>query len=385
MDLLTKAGFALLCKGSQQSGKVSRYRATTKLLQLRNLWRLRLLEDTHLARNTELSVPTSRALIVLHTGKIDLATGAPLTSSEQKQPVSFVKLIKPYVRRITGTGAPNPQEIDNWVQHLGDLEDVIEQINDSNASHEWRAYYVDEETSKKTYFEPNVKLRQIHVGKLFRATRLYSFGHLSGQNLSKAVRKGMTIDGERVAELDFSGYATRMLYHFGGTDPKGDVYRPELVLPKFYGFENASETKKRIARDFIKRATNICWNVSSRGKANSAVGRLLADAEYGEAQFVRKLIYNVEETTPKGIIERIMKAHPKLEHRFFTEIGIHLMTTDGRIMLHMLFEFTKTETPVLAIHDSIVCKASDVDFVRKVMRKTYFKFLVFKPVLNRVY
>jgi hypothetical protein len=384
-DLLVKAGYARMCKGSESSGKVSRYRVTRSLLRLKHFWRLRLLEDLHLARNTELTEPTSRALVVVHTGKIDLATGMPLVGSERKRPISLLKLLKQdkRIRRIPFTGTPDPEHVKEWIDSIAFYEDLIERINDSNASHKWRAYHVDEETTEKAYFEPNVKLRQIHVGELNRATRLYSFGHLSGQNLSKAVRRRITIDGEPAAELDFSGYATRMLYHLSRIDPEGDVYRPELVMPKFYAFENASDAKKTIVRDFVKKATNICWNVSSRSEANSAVGRQMV--EYADDKFFSNIIHNVEQTTAAGIVQRIVDAHPKLAEKFFTEVGLGLMTTDGRIMLHMLVEFEQAKKPVLAIHDSLVVKASDAGFARRIMQKTYYKFLIFLPVINRVY
>lgn len=62
------------------------------------------------------------------------------------------------------------------------------------------------------------------------------------------------------------------------------------------------------------------------------------------------------------------------------------MTTDGRIMLGILREFvTKAGKPALGIHDSLVCKAIDADLALKMMRSVYFRFMLFKPVIKRVY
>ena len=43
----------------------------------------------------------------------------------------------------------------------------------------------------------------------------------------------MLIDGEPSAELDYSGMATRMLYHRAHLDSDGDVYCPERVMPAY--------------------------------------------------------------------------------------------------------------------------------------------------------
>ena len=57
-----------------------------------------------------------------------------------------------------------------------------------------------------------------------------------------------------------------------------------------------------------------------------------------------------------------MATHPDLQDKFFTEVGMELMPTDGRIMLYILSEFANAGVPALGIHDSVVCRESDEDF-----------------------
>lgn len=376
-DSIIAAGLAKLSLGSESSGVQSRYRATTRLLRLRELWELSLLENLHLARNTETEPPTDRALVYLHTGRINPQTGELLRDDLQKQPVAFEKFIQQNAQPGPD-GKPDPRAIERGLAYFRDLENLIDSINRNNLEHTWLAT-----DSRGHAFQPNICLRQIHVGEFFRAVRLYSFGLLSGQNLSKEVRKAMLIDGEPAAELDFSGMFLRMAYHSAGIDPdrKQDIYRPEIIFPTFHSFQNSSQSKRAIVREFVKRATNVCWNVANRKQAHSSVGKLLT--EHPEQKLLKNVVYSIEESNPTDIVARIIAAHPQIADSFFKRAGLDLMTVESRIMLQILRKFTDAKKPVLAIHDAVVCRISDVDFAKSAMKQSYRQFLHFIPVLKR--
>ncbi len=380
-DAIEDAGLLRKCVGSESSGFMTRYRATGRLLELQERWELQLLYNMNLMRNTMLDNAVHTALVVIHSGKMDLATGEPLAAEQCKQPISIREYVKRKAQRGPD-GKPDPRAIKNGLEYWQGVEDVVDRINRSNLSFSWQAFSTDR-NGREYAFQPNVCLRQVHVGKAFRAARLYSFGHLSGQNLSKDVRRGMLIDGEPTAELDFSGMAPRMLYHFAKHDVKGDVYRPERIFPEYWSYDNAKPEKKTICRDFIKRATNICFNVASYRKANSAVHLLLK--EHPQRAFLRQVIYHIEESDPSEIIKRIRVAHPKLKEFFFTSQGVELMTVDGNIMKHALLAFADAKKPALGIHDAICCRASDAEFAREAMADAYFKFMLFEPVIKRAF
>jgi hypothetical protein len=359
-DALVEAGLARVCKGSEYSAKQARYRATTKLLTPFKDWTLGELIDLNLKRNTKLRKPTDHALVVVRSGTKHPKTGKPLPAAKRKQPQPLPKT-PPGLRRL-----------------LREREDAIERINRANLQHAWQAFNDEGRT-----FQPNVCLRQVHSGSVGRGARLYSFSSFNGQQLPKKLRRKILIDGEAVAELDFSGLATRALYHLGGMDPKGDVYRPRRVFPDFYKQAPSTRDAAKV-RSFVKTATNVCWNVDSRRRAIGAVRKLLRDHQHYE--FLSRLVFQVEETDPAGVVDRIVAVHPKLAPRFFSEVGIRLMSIDGAMMLDVLnCVVVQQNAPALGIHDSIVCRSSDVIVVRRAMINSYRRIFGFKPVITQVF
>lgn len=386
-DQIAAAGLASVCLGSEETGRTTRYYPTPKLLELKRCWELRFITDLDLARNSQVGpggAPVPLALVVLHSGKIDLGTGVLLPEEQRKVPIHFLDEVQRLAQRGPD-GEPDPRAVANGMRYWQAVEDVINRINDAATSHSWQATAVDPVSGRQWTFQPNPCLRQLHIGAFFRGARLYGWSDWAVQRLPRTVRQTIRIDGDPVAELDFSGMATRMLYHMAGhdPDPAHDVYRPERILPQLYGFENMSADRRMLVRDFIKRATNICWNVAGRGAANSAVGHLLA--EHGEDSFLRKAIYRVERTDPAGIVERIMAAHTPLADRFFTEAGMELMTADGKIMLGILNEFAKAGRAATGIHDAVLCRAADAEFATETMADIYRRHLNFHPVIHRSY
>lgn len=382
-DALIRAGFAKICIGSELARKTTRYRATTALLDLRKSWELGQLVDLSLKRGTETTTASQYAPVLLHSGRFDAITGMALSKELRKQPIPMAIAIEQGAQPGPD-GHPDPRAIVNGMNAVRRLEDEIERINRSNLMHTWQAFSRDPETGREYVFQPNPCLRLIYSGQLFECGRLYSWSHLSGQNLSKHQRKSIRIDGEPVAELDFSGMATRMLYHLRvGRGPKGDIYLPSKIMPQFYALNATTSKEKAIVRSFIKRATNVCWNVDSEASARASVGKLLA--KHRERAYLQKVVYRIEDSSPADVVARIQLAHPDLEAQFFTQAGRRLMTIDGMIMKFALLLFAEAGKPALGIHDSIVSKVSDVDFARQAMTLAYREFLPFPPVIKRAY
>jgi hypothetical protein len=260
-DAVVGAEFATVKIGSEQSGKVTRYAATATLLDRldrhRGVKPMRLLTEKRLGRNTRARTPTTDALVYLHSGTKDLATGERLPPHLRNQPLPL---------------PANPVA----VGYFGGLEDSIDRINRNNLRHSWEAFRTDPATGKQRAFQPNVMLQLRYVGRPFRCGRLWTRGEFSAQSLPKKMRKGILIDGQPVAELDYSGMLPRMLYHMARIDPKGDVYRPEVIFPRFHAIPR-SAAERKVVRGVVKRVMMICLNVGSQPRANSSVGRLLAE------------------------------------------------------------------------------------------------------------
>jgi len=383
-DACIGAKLCRMCKGSQVTGKVTRYRATGKLLELQKLWELKLLEKLQLKRNTEETEPTRYALVVLYSGKIDWR-GRTLPDEEQKKPISIKERVTQQVEwvKYNKPESAHKVSVEAGLDYFRQIENRINDINTENLSHTWIAQAISPETGNTVSFQPNVCLRQIHSGDFFRAMRLYSWGPLSGQGMTKEQRQTIEIDGERAIEIDSHCHAIRMLYHLKKIDRRDDIYYPERIFKRYYNFKNASEAKKAIVRNFVKKCTNICLNTGSRTEAEQAIGNALVNNAHYE--FLKNLIFKTEKTNRHGILDRIVGAHPKkVSNDFFADVGSELMTTDGKIMLWILNEFVKERRkPALAIHDSLVVRHSDVNEAIEVFTESYHTFLQHEPVLKR--
>lgn len=356
-DALIEAGLARKCTGNSYVSKRTLYRASGALLGLFKGWKIDQLIDFNLGRNTTTpEAPSWHALVVLQDKDRNLL---PLPPEHLDHQLNGIPLR----------------------EYLASVEDTIEAINRANLRHAWLAFKVVG-LGKRRAFQPCVVLKQKHSGQLLRYARLYTWSALSAQNLSKEERQLIQIDAQPVAELDFSACMLRMAYNIAGHDPDhdSDLYRPEKVLPRFYSYRNASPEKRAAARDFVKRATIILLNVTSRTRAEKAVQKCLSDDPA-----LREIVQTVEETTARGIVRRIEKAHPKIADRFFTEIAAVLQTLDGMIMLRILESFASENRPALGIHDSIVCRRKDVKFARAAMHIAYTSMLGFPPVIRRAF
>lgn len=402
-DSLVKAGLANMHTGSEFSGP-SRYGATDELMKLKKHWSLGLLENTRLKRNTELLVATQYAPVVIKSGKRDPATGKLLPEEEQHRPLPFDNFVAPLahagksIRKAVVSWLDASQGINRDLardmpcmelprrflfhskEFFSGIESEILRVNGMNAKHAWEVDAVHPQTGRKFTFQPCVGLRWVHTGgELFRAARLYSCGELSGQNLGKDARVKMRIDGHPVCEFDYSCLHVRILYHLKGLDPSGDLYRPRRVFPVCYADANRAERK--LLRDVAKLATNRCLSVKSRGKANSSVGNFIY--KHPKKQFLFDCLKR-EGIRVSGIVDRIVAAHPKLEDYFFKAVNLELMTRDGWLMLNILRALASKNVPVLAIHDSLVCRVNDARLVRDTMLEQYKQQFHFYPTLKRI-
>jgi hypothetical protein len=372
-DAIVKAKMARMAVGSELSRRVTRYCATSWLLERQEMWELRLL-----CAHEELA-----GLVVLTSGKVDWLTGLPLPGDQQRKPVPIRERIEATAQRDPDDlRKPDPGAVENGLAYFRALEDVIESINANNLAHSWVARGRGPGADGKgrlVSFQPSVTLRQVHSGQLFRCVRLYTWGPMGAQSMTREQRQSVLIDGEPVVELDFSGYATRMLYHLNHLDPRDDVYKPEQVCPRSY--PRASRAKKKLLRDLIKCATNICWNTKSRAQAQGAVKKLLGESP----KDVQRTIYTIEESGASDLLTRVEDAHPELKAagKFYSEPGLDLMTADGNVMKNILLRFVKAQKPALGVHDSVVVKATDAEFAAEVMNDVYQSFFGYLPVIHR--
>ncbi|NIA07347.1 MAG: hypothetical protein GWP14_06890 [Actinobacteria bacterium] len=371
-DEIVGSRMARRATGSEMSGRVTLYFPTKKLFELRQLWELERLRGRHYDNGP---------LVKLSTGKRNLITGELLPPEKQHKPID----LKHYIRQRAGR---DPEGFKNGMNYIRVWEDLIREVNDFNNGHLWLiqapSMRVDGSTTQSKA-QVSTSLRLIWSGHMHRYGRLYTFGPMGAQGVSKDLRRRMTISGEPAAELDFSGYHTLMLYNFCRPfiEVEGDPYKPGTILPRFWSDNKASEAIRAKLRQIIKIVTNACWNTFSRRQAEGVAFQKLKEAPSD----VRQVIYDIEQSNPQDLLERIEFAHQALmaAGRFYSNIGEDLMQTDGYIMLDILLQLVRSRVPVLGIHDSVVVRSKDVEVAEKAMRSSYYRFVLREPRICRVF
>ncbi|WP_419830095.1 hypothetical protein [Methylobacterium sp.] len=162
------------------------------------------------------------------------------------------------------------------------------------------------------------------------------------QNLPKARRGNLRIEGEPVAVLDYSSMAPRLAYASLGLEaPAGDIYAlPGLEAPEL--------------RPAVKRAFNTLLSDPFRQRS--------AWPAPGEGDPV---------LAPQWTVQRFRQAlltrHPALKGCLGTGMAPRLQNTESVILVEVLLEMKTRGIPVLSLHDGLFCPVSRSTEVRKVM------------------
>lgn len=199
-------------------------------------------------------------------------------------------------------------------------------------------------------------LYAIYKGNYQHGGRLYVTGTYSYQRLSGKERQQCKIDGEPVCEIDFSCLHPRMLYAQKNIDFRDDAY-------DFYE-----------DRSIAKKAMQIVINSASREIARQAIAKEINPENYKAFGTLRQA---------DSIISAIEKKHEKIKEDFYDEStwGI-LQFIDSRIIITAVKSLADEGIPAYPIHDSILCKTSDMSKCVHAMSKAYEDELKIKPMMT---
>lgn len=170
-----------------------------------------------------------------------------------------------------------------------------------------------------------------HLARIFSQASFATGGRFyraSYQQLHKADRANLTIDGEPVSELDFCSMHPTMLYLRAGLEPPEDAYAKD-------GFN----------RGILKLAFNVALNASSPWSAQRAVGRSLRESGHGEP-----------EETARRYVEAMPSLFPEFEGQLFTGVGLNLQRLDSDIAAKVMAACIDAGFPVLVMHDSFIVR-----------------------------
>ncbi len=197
-----------------------------------------------------------------------------------------------------------------------------------------------------------IQLHAVYNEDFTRGGRLYTSGLDHFQGLKGWKRRRLTINGESVVELDFSGYHPHLLYAMEGLQLKGDPY----------GLGAATEHP--VGRRFAKIAFQCLLNAENWTEAESAVNNLAR--KHGEISTLKEL-----DLYPAcRMLKRLAWRHKPIRH-CFARRGPQLANLDAKIALNIAFHFINQGVPCLPVHDSFLVQERYESELRRVMLDTY--------------
>ncbi|ATF16810.1 hypothetical protein [Phaeobacter gallaeciensis] len=187
------------------------------------------------------------------------------------------------------------------------------------------------------------------------------------QNVPKAYRRHLIVNGKRMVEMDYSNLHPAILYAQEGIAPPEDCYRGifdcevearhgdelrSMVKAAFNAMLNAENTLRQVPRDIEPKRFGMTW---------------------------------------KDVSTAIMSAHQPIAHHFYTGAGKRLQRIDSDVAERTMLDFIDHGIAILPIHDSFLVHDGHggrlEDTMQKALRevcgvKTKLKLV--QPDLSRV-
>lgn len=165
------------------------------------------------------------------------------------------------------------------------------------------------------------------------------------QSQEEDIRANLLLNGEKVVEPDFSRLHPHMLYALRGHQLKHDVYS----VPGF--------TEKMIKVAFL-----ALINARTEHATSGAIRTVFAKKK-------NRIPY--KPGMSREIIAGIKANNPLIADDICSDKGVLLMRRDSDIIVRTMLTLASEKIPFLPVHDSIICRVSDLDRVRQVMKESY--------------
>ncbi|MBB3713927.1 hypothetical protein FHS00_003540 [Limimaricola variabilis] len=181
--------------------------------------------------------------------------------------------------------------------------------------------------------ERRLALHQRTLHRVFNDDELTTGGRFYGgwwQNIPKAYRRHLIVDGKRMVEIDYSNLHPVILYAEAGVTPPDDCYRRIFndEIEARYGDD---------LRSMVKAAFNAMLNAE---KKLSQAPEDIEPSQFG--------------MTWRDVSEAILTAHAPIADRFYTGIGKRLQRKDSDVAERVMLDFIDNGNSILPIHDSFL-------------------------------
>jgi hypothetical protein len=192
-----------------------------------------------------------------------------------------------------------------------------------------------------------VNLGQDQQHRVFNRGSFSQGGRMYGpfwQNLPKAVRSDLIINGERTDEADYSQLHPRLLYAEAGAVLEGDAYELD-------GWE----------RQLVKRAFNIAINADTEIAAVRAIAQEIGGK--GAHENARRLL------------EAIQARHRPIASSFGSGAGLRLQHRDAGLAERVTLRLLDQNIMALSVHDSFVVQMRHASLRDEIMDDELQKLL----------
>lgn len=184
---------------------------------------------------------------------------------------------------------------------------------------------------------------RIFNGNMSRGGRFYGLG-TSWQNVPSDDRQRIQIDGEPVAELDFSTLHPALLYSEVGAPVPDDCY-----------------TIGEWPRSLVKRGVLVLINAPNLQSARLAIAHcadMAALEPFGEQEALFQA---------NRLIGDIKARHAPIRQFFYNDAGARLMRTDSNLAAAIMARLRRKNIVALPVHDSFLVAERHVDELEAAM------------------
>lgn len=174
------------------------------------------------------------------------------------------------------------------------------------------------------------------------------------QSLSGEERREITINGDSIVELDFSGLHPHLLYAKEGIQYDEDPY--------------AVIDERKEVRPFLKHILLSLINAKDENTALKSASKW-----YFNHHKEREILKELGISKIKPLIEKIKEVHSPISHYFCCSdsTGLRVMNLDARIALDIVHYFALKQIPILAIHDSFIVQKQYEQELYTIMQNVY--------------
>jgi hypothetical protein len=163
-------------------------------------------------------------------------------------------------------------------------------------------------------------------------------------SMEKAERHLLSVNGEPVVDLDFTGMFVQLAYREAGLAlPNSDPYQGIEGLPR--------------AAAKLGLSALLCRSGPMR--------RLPAG--------IRELVGNA--WSAKRLSAALVERHPGIAHLFGKGLGLRLMKTESEILLATLGQLFEQGIPALPMHDGLMVPASSEEAARRAMARASMRIV----------